>query len=229
MANPGIELRWGVGFDSPDERALVQPLLQTALEITRDGLAELQLDVTDRKRVVVHQLKVADRVADASTSKTIGLYLRPTMMEQTELNSFWISNLMLHEIVHCMRMERYAITSSSEIAATEGLAYVADRQFKNSLYRSYGRKEYGIGLVGRIAMIPPVILRQYRQGFLRATRPHQEICEEVNQEWILDTVPYYFVGKGVMVGIDAVSRHVAAGRQIADLIHLPTSEVLGTN
>ncbi len=226
MVKPGIELRWGEGFESPQKRATIRSLLETSVELTRDGLTEFQIGLTDRKRVVIHNLNRPSCLAETPTPKTIHLYLRPYLMAETEINSFRISGILFHELVHSVRMETYQPNSSLEFAATEGLAYVADRKFSDSLYSMFDRPKYGIGLVGRVAMMPEIIRRQYRRDFIKAATPDEGTSNDVYKEWILDGIPKFPLGKGVVVGIDAVSKHIQAGREIADLIDLPTNEVL---
>jgi hypothetical protein len=238
MTSPGIEIRWG-SYDNynegtfkivdPEQRAALRPKLRRAIGMTHEGLEDHDITLTEKKYLDVYRVKPFYRygsLAATPTSKTMWLFLRPHQL-YGHIDVGFMAHSILHEIIHAIRQEKIPVDTIGEMTATEGLAYVAD-------YLFYERAP--IWQYSKYANRPPVVERVAALPKSDIDRRLERLRGALNEDWSgQEGEPWMKprkesvrgMGEVDILGIAAVYRQVKAGREISEMLHLPTSEVLG--
>jgi len=128
--------------------------------------------------------------------------------------------IILHEVVHCVRYEHVPDETNRlvEIAASEGLAYVADMSFA----RDYLGKPALSGLMEWEIEEPDKGLREAMAQIAVAGGTSTE-----HVRWFEDAGTHGWVRNGSLYGAQCVYRHVQRGHILPDLMRQPAEELLG--
>lgn len=225
MAAPGIELRWGSGFQNKHERDKMRETLKVATEFAAHGLEKFGISITDSKRLVVHRVPPGESsvFGSATTSKTMHLFLKEKDIARSQrVNDLLRTCTIFHELVHCQRFEFAPLDNMLERAATEGLAYNAEYLFRSDLAPWYRWP----GVVRKIGAMATDEIEPIRGSFIEAaTKLGSWDDEEAYDNW-MGAAYRHRISKGEIVGIHAVSRQLQAGRTIAELLILPATAIL---
>lgn len=233
MTIPGIEIRWGsynndrygsYKITDTEQRKVLRPKLQQALEMVIRAMPDYSLEINNKKYLDVYRVKpFYFYTAATSTSKTMQLFLRPHQL-YGRLDVGRVSQTLFHEYVHAARMEKIAPKSLGELAATEGIAYVADYFYgKNTKCWSYNRTP----IVEQVMEWPRLAIETQRRNLSKLQ--HEKAFDPQGNHWLRVGSARQLSGLcgAEVIGINAVYRQVEAGRAIGELLHLPASEILG--
>lgn len=224
MTAPGIELRWGGGFEEKESRGAVRGDLKTCSEIAVAGLKRFGLELRDRKYLVAHRLAAGERgvYGYTSASKTLHVNVREKSQEYSpRRKEMAIAGTLFHELVHCLRLETTPYDNLLEVAATEGLAYNLEFLFRRETSPWYRWP----GVVQKIQAMPKEDIETIRKSFFAIAMNPDSWTDELHREWIGKTYRHK-MGKGEIVGIEAVYRQLVAEREIPELMKLPATVLL---
>lgn len=230
MATPGIEIRWGSGFEKQKQREAVRQNLKAAIAMALEGLIELGLPLDNNKRMVVHRVKKVgpqgDYYGSATTKNTMHLHIPSEVKWRTQkMCTLMDACGIVHELVHCQRMGVTPNDSLYERAATEGLAYNAEYAFRANKAPWYRLN----GVVNKIAALDSESLTNIRYPFMAIGAQEQAQSRQapigVYDEWV-EATHLFAVGKAEIVGIDMVTKRLRGGEELGRLIRLPATELL---
>jgi hypothetical protein len=118
-------------------------------------------------------------------------------------------------------METFSPANMMEFAATEGLAYNAEKRFRVDIAPWYRAK----GIVAAVGEFSEEKIRALREPFLEEFGDRQGWDWQEHGEWHR-RVYKWGLNRAELVGIHAVSQQVGAGVEVASLLDLPAAEVL---
>lgn len=219
MANPEIEIAWGGGQWRPVDRRACRPAVAVALSLASDGLDYFGIECQAPKRAEV--CRVGRRYPDSGASsdaKNFELYIQHNpVIKRRKVERFtpFIASTSFHEIVHCVRYEAVPEDTLLEICASEGIAHVAESQFDKILLSPselspQRTPEWDTGL----------------QAELLEAMALDEGEPDSYEAWFDNSGSLVYPPAGVSLGVLAVQRKVDAGYEIADIITMPTEEIL---
>lgn len=225
MPTPGIERRWGYGFDQkPRKCEIVRPFVREALKLTKEGLEDLELEINDRKYVWIEQRDACDKWAGGARGKTANVSIPAVEVRRRRVDVVWLASYMLHEVVHLIHNDYVPGQGMLETAASEGLAHIAQYDFANELLYRAGRRGPPHRLVEKVRALPKREINKLESEFWKASaRPY---TEERFEDWFSRYAPPVGYPRGVVVGVSAVLRQLNQGYEIPELIQLPADEVL---
>ena len=218
---PGLEIRWGKSISDPEQRKLLRPKLAKAGALAISGLAEFGMELNDRKYAVVHAVGRAypDR-AEATTAKTMQLYLPPADVMGRITNAFWSPRL-AHELMHQLREAKQPseIMTVGGLAAAEAVAYKVEDEFNEREFSS--RYPSPLRQVYERQDELPALYEQLRADFNRLLWD-----EEIHRKWLLRKRAGHLRPID-LAGIGAMLEQVARGHTAERLWAAPAPEVLG--
>lgn len=161
------------------------------------------------------------RYGSVVAPNTFHVYLQSGSRWRTQrMQHMQVACAVVHEMVHCKRMEHEPFDSLFELAATEGLAYNTEYLFRRNLAPWYRVN----GVVNKIKAMPNEELLNMKGQFMNAEDTRGAISQESWNEWY--AAHLYLMCKPEIIGIDAVTRQLASGKQLAELIVLPATVLL---
>ncbi|HSX27656.1 MAG TPA: hypothetical protein VLG25_02645 [Patescibacteria group bacterium] len=224
MATPGIELRWGYGFDDrPRKREIFRPYIREGLELAIEGLDEMGFSIEDRKYLIVDQVTPDIKHKAEASGKTCHIFLTKGEIQRKRIDVVWLASAIFHELVHLVHNDYVETEGLLYHAAGEGIAYTAEYYFVNELLARSGRLGPQKRVVERVKSMPKSETNKLEAEFWKASaKPYtyDNFTEWFNKPTNLR------ICKGEVVGVSAVARQLRNGAEIAELIHLPPHEVL---
>jgi hypothetical protein len=227
MSAPGIELRWGQGFEQkPRKRERVRPYIRQAIDLAEEGLYEIGLQPSDRKYIVIDQAGPNEKWRGQAKGKTCHINLTPNEAKSAKIDTVWLAAFVFHELVHLVHEEYVPGNGMLEHASSEGLANVAQYNFVNGLLYQRGRKGPPHRVVEKIRAMPKRDANRLELEFWKASARPDSWSDENIEEWFGRFRPPVNFPKGATVGILAVSKQLKQGWDIAELVTLPPDQVL---
>jgi hypothetical protein len=227
MSAPGIELRWGRGFEEnkPRKRDFFRHFIREAIDLAVEGIDDVGLSFSDRKYMVVDQVGPKEKWKGEALGKTCHIYLRSAEIQRKRVDTVWLAANIFHELVHLIHYEHVnEDVGMIEMAALEGVAYVADYDFANSLLARNGRTGPPHRAVEKIRSIPKRDLHKIEFQFWKdSSKPDENSNLD---RWFYRSPRPFCVPRGAIVGVSAVSRQVERGWSIPELVELPPHNVL---
>lgn len=228
MSTPGIELRWGDGFEGkPRKCEAVRPFVRDAIELAEEELYNLGIPLDERKYVVVDQAPPGevDR-AYAVGSKTCHLLLSAAEARRGRFDTIWRATDLLHEFVHLTHFQHGNGFAMLDHAASEGLAYIAQANFFDRLLAENNRSGPPHRIVRKVLSQPKRDLRQLEADFWKASaRPDANSMDNMDKWFTKCPRPLGFP-RGATFGVFAVSRQLKIGWEIPELITMSPYDVL---
>lgn len=228
MSAPGIELRWGYGFEGkPRNIERVRPLVRSVIGLALEGLDDMGLSIDERKYVVVEKGSLKkEKYRGGAKGKTCHITIQPQELRGWRTDEIWLSAFLLHELVHLIHGEYVPDEGLVDLAASEGIAHIAQYDFANTLLKQNGMKGPPHRLVEKIRRLPRPMQRNLELEFWKASSRPDANSNEAFVEWFDRFAPPLRYHKGVTIGVLAVTRQMKAGVDIAELITMPPHEVL---
>lgn len=231
MSETAVTFRWAEGFEFADQRSRVRSLAHDAIAIAEEGLQQIQIEPLRSVYLVMHAVGPRDQTwaAEATGPKTMHLYLKAAQLARHRLSAPTLADTVFHEQIHCLRKE--AIPKSAnlpEMAATEGLAYVAEYGFRDWRFQRYGgvMPRDDSSLLNKVKALPVTEKRAMRRGLIDVSFSAGAEADSW-QYWHHQDYRRFRIGRDVVVGIESVLRHRREGRSIASLLRQSTAEVIG--
>jgi hypothetical protein len=129
------------------------------------------------------------------------------------------SSTTLHEVVHCARFERFpAKNDFVEVAASEGLAYLAQRAY---IAKFCGKQLLPQIMDDELEQPDPAL-----QERLKAIASGQVTYTETSK-WFHYYAADHFVNNGSLIGAQLVQQQANKGFSIPDLMNQPAGDILG--
>ncbi len=227
MSTPGIELRWGHGFEENlRKREIVRPFINEAFELAGEGIDELGLSLSGRKYVVIDQKEPNDRWNGEAQGKTCHLLINREDIKRRRIDTVWLAAFLCHELVHLAHEEYVKEDGMLIHAAAEGIAHIAQYDFANTLLESRGRKGPTLRYVEKIRALPKREAAKLELDFWKASaKPGADEFDNL-VKWFRQFPRPLGFPKGAAFGIIAVTRQLNQGREISELVSLPPEEVL---
>ena len=229
MANPGIELRWGDGFQFQNRREWMRPVAKAAIAQAHERLEELEISWQLPKRVFVHQMTPDNKTyGEAPAKSTCHVLITPAERRRQRVDKEYFAGTIFHELLHCIYYENHESSKGTpmNMAANEGLAYVADYDFITGLLRKSGRKGPPNRMIEQLTAAPPNKLKRITNEFFEDCLENGLKDGAVYDKWFAKTVRPYKVTMGEIVGINIVSKLVEEGWDTSDLLQQSPEVVL---
>lgn len=225
MSSPGLELRWGYGFGyKPRKQEIFRPYVRSAIDFALEGMDEIGLPITERKYLWLEQRDPKEKWAGGATGKSCNVSVTPEEIRRRRIDIIWLAANILHELVHVVHGEYNHDYNMLDVAASEGIAYIAQYNFANELLFRHGRVGPPHRMVEKIRELPKRELNKMEAEFWKAcAKPYSE---EVFNDWFSRQPRPLRIARGVIVGVSAVSRQLEMGWEIPELVALPPHEVL---
>ena len=228
MSEPGIEFRWGKGYEDPRQREQVRPTLEISREIIHDAITDLGIILTQRRRITICMPERGKPYAETTPRNVIYIRVHPHHLRLTELNVARLSGGGVHELFHPERDKVVARDNALEHVASEGFCYNAELSVYG-LMHAYGMSGNKLdrNVVGAVRAMPATLRRGIRSDFLRAALAPQAGSETTQDQLIAMPLAGHWLSKGEVTAIDAVAEHREAGREIYEMMSWPTRDLLG--
>jgi len=130
----------------------------------------------------------------------------------------------------CIRDSGY-LENMFDLAAHEGVAYVAENQFNIDLFSTHGRIYNRRSHIDRVREVTGTDdFEQLRSAFIEDCSSGDPWTDALYHRWFgisMYKPTKFYPGKGAFIGIAAVLEQVDAGRDVAEMVSLPALEVLG--
>lgn len=222
MANPPILVERGAGW--PDtlweqqKKAVERAVWHASRGMEYVGV-NYELPKRGNIRRYVPETRGDDVVGMAFDAVNFGLYeeLSLTAPPRKARHSAEWSATIVHEVVHCARFERVDRDDCVELAATEGLAHIAEYE--------HVKKFFGKLLVAKLfdfdLEYPDPKLRE---GFQMIAADPQST--DHHYEWFEGKTAHEFMRDGDVYGAQCIWQHVQAGFTLQDLMQQPAEELL---
>ena len=217
--NPPIVMARGQGW-SKNAWEQHLPVIEHAAEKAEQGAQGLGIRFREWKLGTVDRITpegisyIGGRAIDMHTFllRIDNRIVRPTLRYDSPL----LSRDTLHEVIHCTRFEHTGDESVLELAASEGLAYMADE-----LYR---QKYYGKRLVSKFFDFDLDADPQLEARILDNAQ-QSTYSQDGERAYFTSSVPNWRGGD--LYGIQRVKAQLEKGFTISDLISQPAEDVLG--
>lgn len=216
--NPEIEIRRGLGW-SRKQWETWEPHLQRATRQAQRGLGYLGIRYTEPKQGTVR--RYADRRAmtdDGLAFDAIRFQLnvtipqpgiRPRLVQRV---AHW-SGVVVHEVIHCARMEELEGFHIVEKIATEGLGYLGERMYLQKFYPSMAGRLLDYDLFADRALE-----HSFREAYANVGQRHA---------WFNARTRITDLPDGALFGVQCVQQRLNEGRNFADLVYAPADEIIG--
>ncbi len=226
MQNPETAIVWGEGWKKYHQRTLLEPL-KAAVDLAATGLRGLGIAYNEPKVMTVdHSAYSYDGSSHggAYDMHNFSIYVPSRELRRNELvtNRPGTARTILHELVHCIRMEIIDDDTLAETAATEGLAECATDKFVKQMLPNYVWYENRQKLVDRFD------ISGVEAEFMAAVTDGQDFTDEICDEWFVQKLEGQdLLTAGTLVGVHKVSQLLRNGAQLPDLIYTSAETLLG--
>lgn len=230
-------MRWGGGKWPTSFKRAASPWVGSAIGITQDALDYFDLAYEDPKVVTVWCVSRNwnDGTATAEGTGDIELYLPYNLLKRKKVGRH-VSGLALtvfHEAVHCVREEAVAQNNLLERVVTEGVASAGERLLAHALFTPEEIANHASEFSGNIdpkteaALLDHLMDDAAYEAYLsECGDPNSdEIIDDIYRAWFDGSDPTV-LGAGNILGITAVSRLIDAGVPYAEIVSLPTEDIL---
>lgn len=222
MASPEVSIKRSWGWTTPLWEAK-KPILQRSVAKATMGMGYLGIRWDEPKIGRVVRYKCIDGLEEDgfavdALNFTLNVVTNKGETPRAVRRAAEWSSVIVHEIVHCARMEEVGGQQLVERVATEGLAYLGEHGYiekfcsKQVLSRFFSGCDFAKD---------PVL----HEGFL-AIQDVPYVYGSASLEWfsaktILD------VPNGALFGVQRVHHQLERGHTLADLVRQPAGDVLG--
>lgn len=230
MQAPSIEMRWGGGKWPNNIKKAVRPWVYAAIGITGDSLSHWGVSFDEPKQVTV--FCVGDKYPDLGSAEGVSdveLYLPYKMTKRRKLGRHLIplALTVLHETVHCIREESVPQNNLLERAASEGIASWAEHVFASELLSAEEIEIHGCDLTQLLPLKnerDQLMHLHSDAAFEDAFAPDSPVLEDLYGKWF-DATPQQ-TPAGTLLGISAVNRLMMDGASVAELMSMPTEQII---
>jgi hypothetical protein len=223
MANPPILVRRGTGWPNTLWAQQEQAVEQAVRHANR-GLECLGINYNRPKHGSIRRYAPGARGDDvvgmAFDAVNFGLYeeLSLSALPRKARHAATWSTTIVHEVVHCARFERVARDDCVELAATEGLAHVAEYE--------YTKKFFGKLLVTKLFDFdlehPNYKLQKGLETIAAASQPTDQ-----HYEWYSGKTAHGHMRDGDIYGSQCIWQRLQEGFTLPHLMRRPAEELLG--
>lgn len=203
-----------------------QPVLERSLTHAQRGLRNLEIAYRQPKTVKVRRfasetaLSANRHYGWATSAERFGLHVvidDDPIPRRAKKAALW-SCTVVHELVHCARMEQVEYKGLAERIASEGLAYAAEE-----LYRQrFCAKQVASRFVASDFEVNPALAARFSDLMGDDTSEQPILDRYFDEESACQDMP-----DGALYGMQQVHRRLGAGRRLADLLHQPATALLG--
>lgn len=220
MANPEIEIAWGGGQWRPVDRRACRDSVSTALALANDGLDLFGIEYHVPKRARICRVaRGFPGSGESSGSRNLDLYIPHNPLIKRRKVERYIPHLAttgFHEVLHCVRSEVINKEETlRDTCASEGIAHIAEARFIKLLLPANEQDSM---------VVPPWDIEL--QAELLDVMDMDEGEPYSYDAWFDNLGTDIYPAAGVSLGVLAVQRKVDAGYEIADIITMPTEEIL---
>jgi hypothetical protein len=207
----------------------MRPVAKAAIAQAQERLEDLEISWELPKRVIVHQMTPDNTTfGEASGKSTCHVLITPAERRRQRVDKEYFAGTIFHELLHCIYYENHEVSKGTpmNMAANEGLAYVADYDFITALLRKSGRRGPPNRMMEQFTAAPPNKLKRITSEFFEDCFEDGLNDGTAIDKWFARPVRPYKVTMGEIVGINIVSKLVEEGWDTFDLLQQSPEVVL---
>jgi hypothetical protein len=223
--NEPIDISRGLGWDEATW-AIHEPTVMKAAKMADAGIEYLGITYEEWKVGLIHNAEIAigeARSLGGCALNAVNFLIYTTQTPHNKprkiYNTADWSSLAVHEVVHCARFERYpAKNDFIEIAASEGLAYLAQRAY---IAKFCAKQIVPMIFDYELEKPDPVLHEQ-----LKSIASNQITYTEA-KTWFHEVTNGHDVNNGSLIGAQLVQKQFKNGFSKPDLMNQPAGDILG--
>lgn len=198
-------------------------MLSLAAKKATNGLDDLGIPFEEPKIGRVRRFKNLEDMqgigGTAMNARDFSLHthVEPCHKPRKVRNAAQLSGVIVHEVVHCARMEHVGRLDFVELVATEGLAYIAQHL--------YEQKFCGKQVLSKFWHEEDLNIDQQLDTTFREFVSEDRFSEEDKEEWSFSR-GYSSIPHGALYGAQRVWKRLSAGAELAELVSLPAEVIL---
>jgi hypothetical protein len=220
-SNPEITLERGRGWENTEWDLRAQAARRAAQKAAL-GLREMGIRFEEPKQGKLRRVSSRKDIDidgyawSANDFEVLTQFQRAAKLRLVWRAFEW-SEVVVHEAIHCARKERFETASWSELAASEGLAYLGADEYR--------RRMCATQLTPRFYDFDLTPSRELEERFMaNYSKPYRNVR---TNSWFNVNTNDFCPPAGDLFGMQRINQHLLRGHTISDLLYQPAEELLG--